>query len=193
MKIISSGLLVVLIGGLSVFAQPVPVAGQKDVAIVYASRYGSTARTAEWIAAGMAGKAAVVSVSDVGDLSGYKKVILGSGIYFDKLHPEMDSFLEKRGEEVGGKLLAIFVVCGTPPGQAGGYLDMFAGKCKDKPLLMRAFNGWTKKELLSPEDFKSLENYYKSVNEPFENSNNTDKAKCLEFGKEILAKMREVK
>ena len=189
MKIISFVLLVVLLAGLPVFAAPAEAAVPKDAIIIYASRYGSTARTAEWIAEGMEGKAAVVSIQDAGDLSGYGKVILGSGIYGDQLHADMTAFLEKRGEEVRDKLLALFVVCGMPTDQAGGYLDMFAGKCQAKPLLMRAFNGWMKKELLTPEDFKGLENYFKSVNQPFENYDNTDKAKCLQFGKEILEKM----
>ena len=58
---------------------------------------------------------------------------------------------------------------------------------------MRVFSGWIKKGLLSPEDNKSLEDFYKSINEPFEDYDSTDKAKCLEFGKEILGKMREAK
>ena len=161
--------------------------------IVYGSRYGSTARTAEWIAEGMAGKAAVVAAKDAGDLGGYEKVILGSGIYNGMVHSDMAAFLEKRGAEVKGKLLALFVVCGMPPDQAGGYLEMFAGKCQAKPLLARAFNGWMKKELLSPEDYKGLEEYYKGAGYPFESYDRTDKAKCLEFGQEILAKMCEVK
>ena len=99
----------------------------------------------------------------------------------------------KRGEEVKNKLLALFVVCGAPPDQAGGYLEMFAGKCQAKPLLTRVFSGWMKKELLSPEDFKGLEGYYKSINRPFENYDNTNKAKCLEFGGEILKAMSEKK
>jgi menaquinone-dependent protoporphyrinogen IX oxidase len=193
MKIISSCLMVALIGGISVFASPAPVEGKKGVVIIYGSRYGSTARTAEWIAEGMEGNAAVVSAKDAGDLSGYEKVILGSGIYGNQIHADMAAFLEKKGEEVRSKLIALFVVCGTPSAQAGGYLDMFAEKCKVKPLLMRAFNGWMKKELLSPEDYKGLEKYYKSVNYPFENYDQTDKAKCLEFGKEILEKIRAVK
>jgi menaquinone-dependent protoporphyrinogen oxidase len=191
MKIISIGLLVALSGGLLAFAEP--AAGQKNVVIIYGSRYGSTAQTAAWIAEGMAGKAEIVSAKDAGDLSGYEKVILGSGIYGAMLHADMIAFLEKRGEEVRSKLLALYVVCGTPPDQAGGYLDMFAAKCAAKPLLLRAFNGWQKKELLSAEDLKGLEGYYKSVNQPFENYDHTDKAKCLDFGKEILAKMNEVK
>jgi menaquinone-dependent protoporphyrinogen IX oxidase len=190
MKIISIGLFVVLFASLPVFAAPAEAEGQKGTIIIYGSRYGSTAQTAEWIAEGMAGQAAVISAKDAGDLGGYEKVILGSGIYNDQLQADMAAFLEKRGAEVKDKLLALFVVCGMPPDQAGGYLEMFAEKCKAKPLLMRAFNGWMKKELLSPEDFKGLEEYYKGANYPFENYDRTDKAKCLEFGKEILEKMR---
>ena len=193
MKIFSVSLFIVLIVGLSVFASQAQVAEQKGAVIIYASRYGSTAQTAEWIAEGMEGKAVAVSLKDVGDLSAYEKVILGSGIYFDQLHQDMSAFLETRGEEVRNKLLAIFVVCGAPLDQAGGYLDMFAEKCQAKPLLAQAFNGWIKKELLSPEDFKGLEGYYKSINQPLENYDKTDKAKCLAFGKEILAKMSNVK
>lgn len=186
MKIILVSLLIVLTVGLSVFASQAQVEEQKDVVIIYASRYGSTARTAEWIAEGMEGKATVVALKDVGDLRAYKNIILGSGIYFDQLHPDMSAFLDTRGDEVRNKLLAVFVVCGTPPDQAQGYLNMFAEKCKAKPLLMRVFSGWIKKELLSPEDSKSLEDYYKSINEPLKDYDHTDKAKCLEFGKEIL-------
>jgi len=191
MKIISIGLLAAMIGGLSAFAAP--AAGEKSVVIIYGSRYGSTAQTAAWIAEGMAGKAVVVPAKDAGDLSGYEKIILGSGIYGDMLHADMIAFLEKRGEEVRSRLLALYVVCGTPPDQAGGYLEMFAAKCQAKPQLLRAFPGWQKKELLSPGDLAGLEGYYKSVNQPFENYDHTDKAKCLDFGKEILAKMNEVK
>jgi menaquinone-dependent protoporphyrinogen IX oxidase len=186
MKIISIALFFVLFAGITVLAESAPAAGQKSVVIIYGSRYGSTAQTAEWIAEGMAGKAAVVAAKDAGDLGGYEKVVLGSGIYGDLLHADMAVFLETRGDEVKSRLLALFVVCGMPPDRAGGYLDMFAAKCQAKPLLARAFNGWMKKELLSPEDFKGLEGYYQSVGQPFENYDSTDKAKCLAFGKEIL-------
>ena len=189
MKIIAIGLLVAAIGGVAVFSGPAPAAGQKNVVIVYGSRYGSTAQTAEWIAEGMAGKAAIVAAGNPGDISGYEHVILGSGIYGDMLHGDMAAFLEKRGSEVRSKLLALFVVCGAPPDYADRYLEKFAAQCGAKPQFARAFGGWMKKELLSPEDFKGLEGYYKSVNQPYENYDRTDKAKCLAFGREILENM----
>ncbi len=187
MKIMMIWLFIALSGGL--FFSAAPDAGQKSVLIIYGSRYGSTAQTAGWIAEGMDGRAAVVAALDAGDLGGYEKVILGSGIYGDRLHADMAAFLEKRGGEVKDKVLALFVVCGMPPDLAGGYLGMFAEKCGAKPLLARAFSGWMKKELLSPEDFKGLEGYYKSIGQPFENYDHTDKAKCIQFGKEILERM----
>jgi menaquinone-dependent protoporphyrinogen IX oxidase len=193
MKIISIGLLIIFIGGFSVFAAPAPVAGQKGAVIIYGSRYGSTAWTARWIAEGMAGKATVVAAKDAGDLSGYDAVILGSGIYGDQVHADMAAFLEKRGGEIRDRIVALFVVCGTPADQSGGYLEMFAAKCQAKPSLLKAFGGWQKKEILSPEDLKGLEAYYKSVNYPFENYDHTDKAACLAFGKDILTKMGEVR
>jgi menaquinone-dependent protoporphyrinogen IX oxidase len=193
MKIISIALLVAVGCGVSVFAAPVPAEGQKSVAIIYGSRYGSTARTAEWIAEGMAGKAAVLAARDAGDLGGYERIILGSGIYNGMVHADMAAFLEKRGAEVKDKIVALFVVCGMPPDQAGEYLTMFAEKSQAKPLLAKAFNGWMKKELLSAEDYKGLEEYYQGAGYPFESYDSTDKAKCLEFGKEILAKLGEKK
>ena len=193
MKFTIIGLAVAAVFGLCIFASPAPAAGQKSVVIIYGSRYGSTAQTAAWIAEGMEGKADVVSARDAGDLSGYKHAVLGSGIYNGEIHADMASFLEKKGAEVKERIAALFVVCGMPPDQAGPYLEMFAGKCQAKPLLTRAFNGWMKKEILTPEDFKGLEDYYKSANYPFENYDRTDKPKCLAFGKEILAKLAEVK
>lgn len=193
MKFAIIGLAVVLLCGSCVLASPAPAAGQKSVVIIYGSRYGSTAQTAQWIAEGMAGKADVVAAKEAGDLGGYKSVVLGSGIYNDALHADMAAFLEKRGAEVKDRIVALFVVCGMPPDQAGGYLEKFAAKCQGKPLLTRAFNGWMKKEILNPEDYKGLEEYYKSAGYPFENYDRTDKAKCLEFGKEILAKIDAVK
>jgi len=189
MKIISIVLFLALAGGLAVVAAPAPEEGQKCVAVIYGSRYGSTAQTAEWIAEGMQGKAVVVAAKDAGDLAGYKKLVLGSGIYGDLLHADMATFLEKRGSEVKDRVIALFVVCGAPAEYAKGYLEMFAAKCGAAPLLAQAFPGWLKKELLSPEDFKGLEGYYQSIGQPFTNWDKTDKAKCLEFGREILAKM----
>ena len=185
MKFMAIGLAVVLAGG--VFLGAGPADGKKSVLIVYGSRYGSTEQTAKWIAEGLAGRAMVAAAKDVADLGDCEKLVLGSGIYGDDVHADMNAFLERNGAAVKEKLVALFVVCGTPPAAAGGYLEMFAGKCGVKPPLLRAFPGWQKKERLSAEDYKGLESYYKSQNYPFEDYDHTDKAACIAFGKEILA------
>lgn len=189
MKIVSILLLAVLAGGLPASAAAGADGAQKNVVIVYGSRYGSTEQTAKWIAEGMAGRAAVVAAKDAGDIPAGAHVVLGSGIYGGRLHADMAAFLEKHGLAVKERIVALFVVCGMPPDQAGGYLEMFARACGVTPPLARAFNGWQKKELLSPEDYQGLERYYQGAGYPFENYDRTDKAKCLAFGKEILEKI----
>ncbi|TKJ32379.1 hypothetical protein CEE39_05630 [bacterium (candidate division B38) B3_B38] len=165
---------------------------EKRVAIIYGSRYGSTAQTAEWIAEGMQGVPKVMSAKDVGDLSYYDLIILGSGIYSGQLQEDMLAFLAERKDEVKNKIVALFVVCGASGPSAERYLEMFAAECGGiTPILKRDFRGWLKKELLSPEDYQLMENLYKRRNQPFENYDNTDKTKCVEFGKEIWEAIKD--
>lgn len=164
---------------------------EKKVVIIYGSRYGSTAQTAKWIAEGMGGIPKVMSAKDAKDVAGYDIVILGSGIYSGQLQEDMLAFLAEKKDEVKDKVFALFVVCGASGPAAQGYLDMFASKCEATPVLTRDFRGWLKKELLSPEDYQLLENMSKRRNRPFENYDNTDKTKCIEFGKEIWEAIKD--
>jgi len=153
--------------------------------ILYGSRYGATEQSARWIAAGMNQEADVRAVKDAGDLSAYRFIVLGSGIYYDQLHADMAAFLSARKDEIRDKVVALFVVSGSGPDGAP-YLDAFAQALGRKPALVKAFGGWIKKDRLSPEDFEGLETYFKSVNQPFASSDKTDKNACVEFGKQIL-------
>ena len=157
----------------------------KSAVILYGSRYGATEQSARWIAAGMNQEADVRAVKDAGDLSAYRFIVLGSGIYYDQLHADMAAFLSARKDEIKDRVVALFVVSGSGPDGAP-YLDTFAEALGRKPALVKALGGWFKKDRLSPEDFAGLEAYFKSVNQPFENSDKTDKNACVEFGKEIL-------
>ena len=157
----------------------------KSSVILYGSRYGATEQTARWIAEGMNGQADLLAVKDAGDLRGYRFIILGSGIYYDQLHQDIAAFLAAHKTEIADRVVALFVVSGSGPGGTG-YLESFAQALGRKPALGKAFGGWIKKERLSPEDLKGLEDYFKSVNQPFVNSDSTDKDACVEFGKEIL-------
>lgn len=161
---------------------------EKRVVIIYGSRYGSTAQTAKWIAEGMEGIPKVISAKEASaaDLSYYDLIILGSGIYGGQLQEDMQVFLAEKKQEVKLKIMALFVVCGATGPQAQRYLDMFAAELEITPIYMRAFEGWLKKELLSPEDYQMLESFYKRSNRPFENWDRTDKAKAVQFGQELL-------
>jgi menaquinone-dependent protoporphyrinogen IX oxidase len=159
---------------------------QKDTVIIYGSRYGSTAQTAQWIAEGMEGKADVFAAKDMGDLDVYRYVILGSGIYLNDLHEDMLIFLKEKKEVIKDKVIAVFIVSATPPPDAQPYLDMFVSECEAQNPLTRAFWGWLKKELLTPEDLKEVEDFCKTFNKTFEDFDRTDKSSCLQFGKEIL-------
>ena len=158
----------------------------QNTVIIYGSRYGGTAQTAHWIAEGMEGKADVLAAKDTGNLDAYRYVILGSGIYYNDLHEDMLVFLKEKKEAIKDRVIAVFIVSGTPPLEAQAYLDKFVSKCEAQNPLTRAFWGWLKRELLSPEDLKGVEDFYKTVNQPFEDFDRTDKSPCLQFGKEIL-------
>jgi len=160
--------------------------GQQSTAIIYASRYGSTAQTAEWIAEGMDGKADVISARNAEGVETYDHIILGSGIYNNDLHEDILVFLEKHKELVRDKTIAVFIVSGTPPSEAQVYLDMFAEKCGARSPLTQAFLGWLKKTLLTPEDLKVIEAYYQSIGQTFEDFDRTDKELCVQFGRKIL-------
>jgi menaquinone-dependent protoporphyrinogen IX oxidase len=160
--------------------------GQHDTVIIYGSRYGSTAQTARWIAEGMEGKADILAAKDAGNLDAYRHIILGSGVYYNDLHEDMLSFLKANKEAVKDRVVAVFIVSGTPPPEARPYLDDFVSKSEAQDPLARAFWGWLKRELLSPEDLKGVEDFYEMIDQPFENFDRTDKSACLQFGKEIL-------
>jgi menaquinone-dependent protoporphyrinogen IX oxidase len=159
---------------------------QQDTVIIFGSRYGSTAQTARWIAEGMAGKADVLAAKDVTDIEAYRSVILGSGIYYNDLHEDMLAFLKVNKEAIKDRVVAVFIVSGTPPPEARPYLDDFVSKCEARDPLTRAFWGWLKRELLSPEDLKGVEDFFAAIDQPFEDFDRTDKSACLQFGKEIL-------
>jgi len=82
--------------------------------IVYGTRYGATAGTAEEIAKvlreeGFEVKVANAKNEKIKDLSEYELVVVGSGMRMGKWTGEADNFLEKFRKELDLKKLAIFV------------------------------------------------------------------------------------
>ena len=168
---------------LGCLAGPALSAEGKSAVILYGSRYGSTEQTARWIAEGMNNEADVRAVKEAGDLSAYKFIILGTGIYYGQVHQDMIAFLAARKDEVKDRVVALFAVSGSG---REAYLETFAQALGRNPDLTKAFGGSMKKESLSAQDYKALEAFYSQSHRPFENYDNTNKEACLEFGREIL-------
>ncbi|MBN1191320.1 MAG: flavodoxin domain-containing protein [Dehalococcoidales bacterium] len=86
--------------------------------IVYGTRFGATAGTAEEIAAVLRGKGMEVKVVNAKkgktrDISGYDLVIVGSGMMMDRWTGEPEQFLKRFQKELAAKRLALFVSSGA--------------------------------------------------------------------------------
>lgn len=81
------------------------------ILIAYATKGGSTAVIARWLAEGMTG--AGVDVLDVGDIQSldYDFVVLGAPVRLGKIHPAMVAFLEEHRQKLSQIPKALFVVC----------------------------------------------------------------------------------
>jgi menaquinone-dependent protoporphyrinogen oxidase len=103
--------------------------------IVYGTRYGATAGTAEEIAKvlreeGFEVKVANAKNEKINDLSEYELVVVGSGMRMGKWTGEADNFLEKFREELERKKLAIFVSTMKTVSEREGKTDDVAGMRK---------------------------------------------------------------
>jgi menaquinone-dependent protoporphyrinogen oxidase len=86
--------------------------------IVYGTRTGTTANTAELIAESLQKEGLTVKVVDakkekVKDITGFDLVVVGSGVQIGKWTGEADDFLKKQQKELASKKLALFVCCGA--------------------------------------------------------------------------------
>jgi flavodoxin len=88
--------------------------------IVYGSRFGATAGTAEEIAGTLRNKGIDVRIANakketIDDISGYELIVLGSGMMWDRWTGETEKFLERFQKELGEKKVALFVSSGIQP------------------------------------------------------------------------------
>src|SRR5581483_4803366 len=84
-----------------------------SVLIAYATKHGSTRDVAYAIAESLASHGLFVETKragDVGDLSSFDGVVLGSALYMGRLHPEARRFLRGHRHELGTKPLAVFAM-----------------------------------------------------------------------------------
>ena len=166
-----------------------PNPGKLKWAVLFGSRYGSTRDAGLWISEGMGGIADAVDVRENPDLSSFDCIIVGSGIYSQKIDQPLEAYLARNTALISGKIKALFVVCGagdSPRGQ--GFLDVLAKSCQTRPPLVRVFGGRITRRLLNKEDYKIEEEVFRRRNQPFEDYDRLQRGDCLKFGEEILAK-----
>jgi menaquinone-dependent protoporphyrinogen oxidase len=129
------------------------------VLIVYGTRTGATANTAEIIADTLQKEGLSVKVVDakkekVKDITEFDLVIVGSGVQIGKWTGESDDFLKKHQKELASKKLALFVSCGAATPLSEGeqktkemdtgkrkYLEEKAVQYNLKPVALGYFGG----------------------------------------------------
>jgi len=159
-------------------------------AVLFGSRYGSNRDAAIWISEGMGAVADVFDARENPDLSSFDYLIVGSGIYYGRIAEPLEALIKNNVSLLSKKVKAVFVVCGAGGTErASQYLDQLAKLCEAEPVAKRSFPGRITKRLLSPEDFKILEEFYKKRNQPFEDYDHLQRKDCLQFGEEILKKV----
>ncbi len=122
--------------------------------IVYGTRFGATASTAQEIAnvlskQGIEARAVNAKEEKVNSIADYSLVVVGSGIMMGRWTGEPEKFLGKYKKELASKKLALFVCCGSatpdkPDAVADAkrkYLEEKATKLNLHPVALGLFGG----------------------------------------------------
>ncbi len=163
------------------------------IQIIYYSRYGS----AKEIACKVKEKLNAEFISDIMDLNSIDGdlLIIGSAIYSETPEPKiLDLLLDKNGI-LKDKKIALFAVCLAKEARVirekeiGGpvYLKKMETVLNREPLVKKVFGGKLIPSLLSDEDYKRQEAFYKMRNLPFNNFDMTSEDEIDEFIREIKA------
>lgn len=175
---------------------PLVLDKEKKVAILYATRYGSTKDTSKWIAEGLNRKVDLldiekVSFSDVA--KEYDFFIIGSGVWIDGVHKDMINFLETQKQELKDKIIASFILCGTTSKDVKGearivkYFAKFHAPLENKPQLSKYFGGRMIIDELSEKDRKILAVFYKKLlKREFVSWDRTQPEKAKAFGMDAI-------
>ena len=118
------------------------------VLVTYASKYGSVAEVARYVAAVLRDEGAecdVVVARDAPGLEGYDLVVLGTGLYMTRLHRDARRFLRRHHEELAHVPFAVFAM--------GPLSNDPAEKEKVLPQLERGLGRYPELEPVSTEIF----------------------------------------
>jgi menaquinone-dependent protoporphyrinogen IX oxidase len=128
--------------------------------IVYGTRYGAAASTAEEIGKILKQERFEVRVANakhekIWDIAEFDLIVVGSGIMMDRWTGEPEDFLKRFQRQLEGKKVALFVCCGSAtdskgkgdgkpsPAERGRrkYLEEKAGKYNLQPVALGFFGG----------------------------------------------------
>ena len=175
--------------------QPLVQDKNKKVALLYATRYGATKDTAEWIAEGYDGEIDLLNIEEISfsqTARKYDLFIIGSGVWIDGVHKDVLKFLETQKEELRGKVLASFILCGTTDKDKDGkkrieqYFRKFHASLDEKPALNEKFGGRMIIDKLNEKDKKLLTMFYKKIlKREFVSWDRTEPEKARLFAKKI--------
>ncbi len=178
-------------------AQLIPRPGKDKWAVVFGTWYGTARDAGVWISEGMGGIAAVFDARQKPDLAAFDHLVLGTAIQGGKGPREFSDLIQANAAAVQGKVRGLFAVCGNlekPVGaeQKKTYIDDYlAALCKaDAGVPGRVFNGRITKVLMSPEDYKIVEDLYQRLGlPPLKDYDLLRRPDCLEFGRSILERL----
>ncbi|ADD67604.1 Flavodoxin-like protein [Denitrovibrio acetiphilus DSM 12809] len=177
------------------------------IAIIYASRYGSTGEISEWIAQRFSAEgfsADAVNVNNAELTGGHDLVLLGSGIYSHKFLPEMESFITENVSSLSATHSAIFgVAMQTEPvlmnGKAVGGITMltkYACELGSKCIGGTMLHGEMVHSRMTDEDKEGLNKFYTILNLSPEElkkrkspRTTMNKTECWDFAEKLIAKI----
>jgi len=163
--------------------------------IVYASRYGSTKQVAELIGRHMPVGVNVVNVTNEGAMD-CDVIVLGSGIYANKLLPEMEEFISANLPALKEKRVGMFgVAMQTKPLERRGKLSggvLIFDRYPLEPFIKGMLHGRRDFSVLTDEDRAGLERFYSTIGLSEEEKANrrrlcdeVSEDECAEFAKAV--------
>jgi menaquinone-dependent protoporphyrinogen IX oxidase len=166
-----------------------PNKSDKKWAVLYGTWCGSSRDAGLWISEGMDGIANVFDVRENPDLSKYDHIIVGGSIRNGQTSSQLQEYIMKNKDLLKEKIRGLYAVCGNMmqpvrPEQKTSLIDNHLAKiCGDINVPSKVFLGRITLGLMDPESRNMIQQMKMTE---YDNLKRVD---CLDFGKEILAKI----
>lgn len=155
--------------------------------IVYETRYGSTEEAVKKMAL-ILGPARYCRTADFKPeyRENYDFFVLGAGVYNEIIDQRLSDFAAANRDWLSKKKVALFGTCLS--GIRGlHYVAPLARMLGNCVVLTGMVDGKFKKDLLTPEDFAIMKNFYETVKLPFQDTDRTNLPKLTDFCLKIKA------